>query len=215
MIQRRPHHSQLIPASRTVSTNSSTASIHKRKNLSHPPFTKDEHSKIDMSGLFNTFAQKTFLPSQSTSDIDSSSYTSFSSDSVTRGGDEESERLLGNTYENQAEDEEGKWLDFTVQELNFEINKQIGRVRGVSMAVPLLPLPWTIIHPIDRHSPLRNATPQSLAAARTEIVAIVDGISEAVSDNFQARWSYIANEIVWGAEFVPMVKMEKGMNTRD
>jgi len=53
------------------------------------------------------------------------------------------------------------------------------------MAVPLLPLPWTIIHPIDRHSPLRNATPQSLAAAKTEIVAIVDGISEAVSDNFQ------------------------------
>jgi len=70
------------------------------------------------------------LNPDSQSDIDSS-YTSFSSDTTTRGGDNDSvgdrARLLGGHNHDDDESEEGKWIDYTVQELNFEINKQIGR----------------------------------------------------------------------------------------
>jgi len=94
--------------------------------------------------------------------------------------------------------------------LNFELNRQLGRVRGLNLSVPLLALPWTIIHPMDRHSPLFNATYDSLMESRAEIIAVLDGINEAVSDTFQARYSYLASEIVWNARFVPIVSQRGG-----
>ena len=47
---------------------------------------------------------------------------------------------------------------FRLHELNFEINEQVGRVRGIDLSTPLLPLPWTIIHAMDENSPLYGAT---------------------------------------------------------
>ena len=45
-----------------------------------------------------------------------------------------------------------------------------------------------------------------LVNKKCEIIAIVDGIDEATSDNFQSWWSYTANEIYWNYRFKPMVK---------
>ena len=45
---------------------------------------------------------------------------------------------------------------YRIHELNFELNSQEGRTRGNDLPTPLLPLPWTIIHPIDEMSPLHG-----------------------------------------------------------
>ena len=45
----------------------------------------------------------------------------------------------------------GSWK---IHELNFEIFNQVGRVRSKTMSNPLLPLSWTIVHPLDKDSPL-------------------------------------------------------------
>jgi hypothetical protein len=52
------------------------------------------------------------------------------------------------------------------------------RARGVDFSSALLPLPWTVVHAMDERSPLHGATPASLAASDTEIIAILDGTDE-------------------------------------
>eukprot|EP01103_Thecamoeba_quadrilineata_P011710 TRINITY_DN2849_c0_g1_i2.p1 TRINITY_DN2849_c0_g1~~TRINITY_DN2849_c0_g1_i2.p1 ORF type:complete len:260 (-),score=35.12 TRINITY_DN2849_c0_g1_i2:81-860(-) len=95
--------------------------------------------------------------------------------------------------------------EIVISELNFELNRQIGRVRSVNLSAPLLPLPWLVVHPMDRSSPLYGYTSQKLAEMRCEIIPVMEGISEAVSDSFQARYSYIANEITWNAKYNPII----------
>merc|ERR1712087_167657 len=73
-------------------------------------------------------------------------------------------------------------------------------------SVPLLSLPWNIVHKIDKLSPLYGLSKTDLLNKKAEIIAIVDGIDEATSDNFQSWWSFTANEIYWNYKFKPMVR---------
>ncbi|KAL6078690.1 G protein-activated inward rectifier potassium channel 2, variant 2 [Balamuthia mandrillaris] len=95
-------------------------------------------------------------------------------------------------------EEEGDYMDimeeqsdemiFRIHELNFELNNQVGRVRSTDMSTPLLPLPWTIIHAMDKRSPLYGYTPELMRESNCEIIAVLDGIDEACSENLQARY---------------------------
>ena len=60
---------------------------------------------------------------------------------------------------------------------------------------------FTVMHPIDANSPLRNATPSSLAAEAAEVVVTVTGIDETTSQMIHARTSYLADEICWNRRF--------------
>jgi len=95
---------------------------------------------------------------------------------------------------------------FEMFELGFELNKQLGRTRGLNFSAPLLALPWTVVHPMDRHSPLYHATLDDLVDSKAEIIVVLEGVNESVSDTFQARFSYVASEIIWNAQFVPIVR---------
>eukprot|EP01134_Creolimax_fragrantissima_P000012 CFRG0012T1 len=95
--------------------------------------------------------------------------------------------------------------DYITQEMNFELNQQVGRVRGLNFSVPSLNLPWNVVHPIDKSSPLYGLTVKEIVRERIEIIAILDAIDEACGDNFQARCSYTANDIHWQAEFAGML----------
>jgi len=53
----------------------------------------------------------------------------------------------------------------------------------VDFSSALLPLPWTVVHAMDERSPLHGATPASLAASDTEIIAILDGTDEVPEPN--------------------------------
>lgn len=62
-------------------------------------------------------------------------------------------------------------------------------------------LSWTIVHPIDRSSPLRGKSEQDLLAADAEILVLLTGIDETFSQTVHTRSSYEAEEIVWKAKF--------------
>jgi inward rectifier potassium channel len=70
---------------------------------------------------------------------------------------------------------------------------------------PLFVLTWTVIHPIDEQSPLFGATPESLREAEGEIIVSVMGIDETFSQPIHARYSYVADEIVWDARFADIM----------
>lgn len=71
--------------------------------------------------------------------------------------------------------------------------------------VTFFPLAWTIVHPIDADSPLRdflNAT--DLARCESEFLILLNGFDETFSQTVHTRSSYRGDEIVWGARFKPM-----------
>ncbi len=70
---------------------------------------------------------------------------------------------------------------------------------------PIFALTFSIMHPIDASSPLAGVTPESLAATRTEIVVTVTGLDETMSQPVHARWSYLADEVLFGRRFVDIL----------
>src|SRR5262249_19325829 len=66
-------------------------------------------------------------------------------------------------------------------------------------------LTWTVIHWITEASPLYRATPASLEGSEVEIIVSVVGLDESLSQTVHARYSYVADEIAWGARFVDVI----------
>ena len=69
----------------------------------------------------------------------------------------------------------------------------------------LFALSWTIMHRIDRSSPLYGITPQMMQEQQIEIIAMLSGVDETLADRVYARHSYGADDIVWGRKFVDVI----------
>ena len=70
--------------------------------------------------------------------------------------------------------------------------------------VAFFPLSWTIVHPIDAHSPLAKWTGEDLIECDAEFLILLNGFDETFSQTVHTRSSYKAHEVVWGARFRSM-----------
>uniref|UniRef100_A0A0N4VDW6 IRK_C domain-containing protein n=1 Tax=Enterobius vermicularis TaxID=51028 RepID=A0A0N4VDW6_ENTVE len=73
----------------------------------------------------------------------------------------------------------------------------------------LLLWPMIIKHEINEDSPLYGFTRETLAEGAFELVMTLEGIVEATGMTFQARTSFLPEEIKWGYRFAPMVLMNE------
>jgi inward rectifier potassium channel len=64
---------------------------------------------------------------------------------------------------------------------------------------------WTAIHPISKNSPLFQQTPESLAASDATVTVSLTGIDESFSQTIYARYSYNAEDLVWGARLADVI----------
>ncbi len=69
--------------------------------------------------------------------------------------------------------------------------------------VLFFPLTWTIVHPIDEHSPLYGKMVEDLERVQAEFLILIKGFDDTFSQTVHSRYSYRYDEIVWGARFVP------------
>jgi len=67
--------------------------------------------------------------------------------------------------------------------------------------VVFFPLSWTIVHTIDRDSPLFGVTEDELCASGAEFLILLTGMDETFSQVVNARSSYRVNEVIWDAKF--------------
>jgi len=67
--------------------------------------------------------------------------------------------------------------------------------------VSFFPLAWTIVHPIDRESPLAGMTEERCLSADAEFLVLLTATDEIFSQPVHARSSYVAREVVWNARF--------------
>ncbi len=67
--------------------------------------------------------------------------------------------------------------------------------------VTFFPLTWTVVHPIEKDSPLWGYTQQDLSACETEFLILLNGFDETFSQTVHTRSSYKPEEVIWGAKF--------------
>jgi len=67
--------------------------------------------------------------------------------------------------------------------------------------VPFFPLTWTIVHPIDENSPLKNIVQDELIRSQAEFLILLTGTDDTFNQTVHSRFSYRADEIVFGAKF--------------
>ena len=67
--------------------------------------------------------------------------------------------------------------------------------------VMFFPLAWTIVHPITADSPIFGVTDAQMLAQNFEFLVTISATDETFAQQVQARSSYKANEMLWGAKF--------------
>ncbi|XP_027875226.1 G protein-activated inward rectifier potassium channel 3 [Xiphophorus couchianus] len=70
--------------------------------------------------------------------------------------------------------------------------------------------PLVISHEIDARSPFWDMSQAQLEKEDFEIVVILEGMVEATGMTCQARSSYLAEEVLWGHRFSPMMLLAEG-----
>ncbi len=71
-------------------------------------------------------------------------------------------------------------------------------------------LSWTVVHPLNENSPVKDFTLQDFIDANAEFMVLVKGTDETSQQIVHARHSYAADEIVWNAKFVPILACDGG-----
>ncbi len=72
---------------------------------------------------------------------------------------------------------------------------------------PLFALSWTVMHRIDESSPLYGQTPDSLIDNQVELIALLSGTDETLSEMIYARQSYRPQQILWDRRFVDVLSL--------
>lgn len=67
-------------------------------------------------------------------------------------------------------------------------------------------LSWTAMHAVEPDSPLYGQTQASLRDAEAELVVSLVGTDETMAQTVHARWSYLADEILFDHRYVDMIR---------
>jgi inward rectifier potassium channel len=70
--------------------------------------------------------------------------------------------------------------------------------------VDSLMMNWTVVHPIDENSPLQGLAPDDYKSSDVEVYVRVKGFDDVYSTTVIQRTSYLYDEIIFNAKFVPM-----------
>jgi inward rectifier potassium channel len=70
--------------------------------------------------------------------------------------------------------------------------------------VSILTLNWTIVHPLDEHSPLIDMTMDDLEKSEAGFAILLRAFDDTFSQTVHSRTSYQFDEVVWGAKFKPV-----------
>jgi inward rectifier potassium channel len=72
---------------------------------------------------------------------------------------------------------------------------------------PLFALSWTVMHRLDGSSPLFGLGLADMIERDMELVVMLSGTDETINDRIYARYSYVAEEILWDRRFVDVVSV--------
>ena len=100
-------------------------------------------------------------------------------------------------------------LTLTVQENNKKVRKFYDLDLEMSK-INMLALSWTVVHPINEESPLFGMDKSTLGETEAEIMVLIMGFNNTLSQNVHSRTSYKHYDLEWGAKFSPIFSNENG-----
>jgi inward rectifier potassium channel len=68
-------------------------------------------------------------------------------------------------------------------------------------SVSVLTLNWTVVHPLDDHSPLNGMTLDDLNKSEATFAILLKSFDDAFSQTVHSRTAYQNEDIIWGAKF--------------
>ncbi|MBS7562876.1 ion transporter [Mucilaginibacter sp. Bleaf8] len=69
--------------------------------------------------------------------------------------------------------------------------------------VSMLTLSWTVVHPLNNNSPIKNITLEELRATNAIFTILIKAYDDAFAQTVHSRTSYQYDEVIWGAKFTP------------
>ncbi|MEO6523662.1 MAG: ion channel [Mucilaginibacter sp.] len=69
--------------------------------------------------------------------------------------------------------------------------------------VSILTLNWTIVHPLNDDSPLKDITHEDLEKTEASVSVLLKSFDDTFSQTVHSRTSYQYDEVVWNAKFTP------------
>lgn len=100
-------------------------------------------------------------------------------------------------------------LLMTVESREGRLQRNFAELKLERTDVLFLPLTWTVVHPIDRASPLFGLEAADLERLQAEILVLIKGFDETFGQVVHTRRSYRYDELVWGAKFIPAFDVEE------
>lgn len=76
--------------------------------------------------------------------------------------------------------------------------------------INMLALSWTIVHPIDKDSPLFDMDKNRLSKSKAEFMVLINGFNNTLSQNVHSRTSYKFYDIEWDVKFSPIFTNQNG-----
>jgi inward rectifier potassium channel len=89
-------------------------------------------------------------------------------------------------------------------EVNGKVIRKFFQLDLERKYVSILTLNWTVVHPLDENSPLKDMTQEELETRQASLSVILKTFDDTFSQTVHSRTSYIYSDVVWGAKFVPV-----------
>jgi inward rectifier potassium channel len=75
--------------------------------------------------------------------------------------------------------------------------------------VSILTLNWTVVHPLDDQSPIKDMTPEDMRTTEASFAVLLKAFDDTFSQTVHSRTSYQYDEIIWGAKFKPPIDRDE------
>ena len=98
---------------------------------------------------------------------------------------------------------EARMMLVLAEKSNGKMQRNYYNLRLETHKIQFFPLTWTLVHPIDKNSPLYGMTKEELTEKGAEILSLVKGFDDKFSQVVHSRHSYLVENMVVGAKYVP------------
>lgn len=90
----------------------------------------------------------------------------------------------------------------------YQMDTQISKIN-------FLTLSWTVVHPIDEHSPLYQITEEEWNKSDAEIIILFRAFEDTFSQTVNSWLSYAHSDVIWNAKFESIISYEDGQVSVD
>lgn len=112
---------------------------------------------------------------------------------------------ITNARSNQLIEVESQILFSYNEEVDGKLIRRFQRLKLEVEKISFLAMSWTIVHPIDEESPLRDLTKEDFESVDAEFLINIKAIDDTYVQQVYARSSYKWQDLVWNAKFVSVI----------